>query len=232
MDLRRYAVNMRLKDFGETGQQRLLDSSLLIVGCGALGSGIAMYTAGAGVGRIGLMDFDTVDMSNLQRQVFFKESDAGKSKSELMGAAVKALNSDCKVEIITKPLTTRNGDEIVSNYDFIVDAADNPDTTYLIEKLCNAYGKGYVTAGVAGYHAQILTHLPGTINFSDIFPPGVESAGMLPCSIEGVFGPLTGIVAGIETSEALKCLSGCGRPMTDAILRINLQTNEYQLLKV
>lgn len=235
-DLKRYSVNMRLPDFGSEAQFRLLNSRLLIVGSGALGSTAAMYCAGSGVGKIGIVDFDTVDLSNLQRQVFFRENHAGKSKAMTIAENIRLLNSDCEAEAILHPLTNSNAEELISEYDFVIDAADNPATTFLIEDTCVKLDKSYVTAGVAEYHAQLMTHTPGTALFSDIFPrPQRENnslSDMMPCTGYGVFGPLAGTIACLEASEAIKTLSGCGNPLTDSILRIDLQTNEFSVINL
>lgn len=226
----RYSHNLRLEGFGSEGQERLLNGRLLIVGCGALGSTAAMYAAGSGTGQIGLVDFDTVDISNLQRQVFFREKEAGRKKLTLLAESIRNLNSDCDVEEIEGFFSAKNCDELVVRYDFIIDAADNPATTYLIEDCCRRHGKSYVTAGVSGYHAQLLTHTPGHLHFSDIFPKVEETPELLPCSVGGVFGPLTGMVASLEASEAVKFLSGCGEVMTDRVVRIDLRTNNFSIL--
>ncbi|MCM1153245.1 MAG: HesA/MoeB/ThiF family protein [Muribaculum sp.] len=227
----RYSVNLRLEDFGRSGQKKLLDSRLLIVGCGALGATAAVYAAASGVGTIGLVDFDTIEISNLQRQVLYTEEEAGKSKATTLSNRIRALNRDVDVKT-HKILKTDNAEEIISSYDCIIDAADNSATTYLIEKICNLLEKPYVTAGVAEYHAQLMTHMPGTTNFSDIFPPEDQNAeGMLPCSAAGVFGPLTGVVASLEASEAVKILSGVGEPIVNKLLIIDLRNNRFKLVE-
>lgn len=219
---RRYAPNLRLSDFTEEAQLRLLRSSLLIVGCGALGSTAAMYAAASGVGHITLVDFDTVEISNLQRQVFFREQDAGKSKAELIAASIRALNSDCTVTVIKEMFTEKNAVALTAGADFVIDAADNPLTTYLIERNCDEHGRAYVTAGIGGYKAQILTHTPGGIHFSDIFSQVKENPELLPCQTEGVFGPLAGAIASLEAAAAVRHLAGL--PMPPALQTLDLRT--------
>lgn len=236
--MNRYSVNLRLDGFNEEAQLRLRQGRLLIVGCGALGGTAAMYASASGVGKIGLMDFDTVDISNLQRQVFYREQDAGKAKATLLAASIRNLNSDVEITEIDQPLTRKNAQDIISGYDIVIDAADNPATTALIEEVCGELDKCYVTAGVDGYHAQIMSHLPGTADFSDFFPSlhdaakeGVGCSSIMPCSM-GVFGPLTGVVASLEAAEAVKILSGVGTPLSNSLLRIDLRTNSFQVIKL
>lgn len=228
----RYKVNIRLENMGEEGQRRLSSSSLLIVGAGALGGTAAMYAAASGIGKILIADFDTVDISNLQRQVFFRTKDKGLNKASLIAESIRELNPGVEVEVIPERFDEENADEIVKNADFIIDAADNPATTYLIEKTAMESGKPYVTAGVAGYHAQIFTHLPGDLNFTDLFPPVSSEEYVLPSRREGVFGPLTGMVASIQAGEAVKYLSGCAPTLSGNLLLIDLAKNLFQKLKV
>lgn len=225
----RYSVNLNLRGIGEEGQKRLFSSTLLIIGAGALGATAGMYAAASGIGNIIIVDFDTVDVSNLQRQVFYKTSDAGKKKGMLLAKSIRDLNPDCNVNFIDGFYNERNAVEITEKSDFIIDAADNPSATYLIEKTAGLLNIGYVTAGVGGYRAQIFTHLPGQLHFSDVVTPVDDTLDMLPCSIEGVFGPLTGLVASMEASEAVKYLAGMNATQ-QSLIHINLLDNTFQKL--
>lgn len=229
---RRYAPSLRLEGFDMEAQRRLMGARLLVVGCGALGSTAAMYAAASGTGHIALADFDTVDLSNLQRQVFFRECDAGKKKARLIGDAVCALNSGCRVEVLERMAGRGQLEALARQYDFIIDAADNAATTYAIDEAAAGAGIGYVTAGVAGWHAQVMTHVRGSARFSDIFPPSAPEESMLPCSAEGVFGPLTGMIASLEAGEAVKYLSATGSLLTDALLTVDLRDLTFSLLRL
>lgn len=231
-DLKRYSVQTRLGEIGIEGQHKLASSKVMIVGCGALGSVIAMYLAGAGVGNLILADFDTVDISNLQRQVFYKEDETGCSKAEITARNVRELNSQIDVKVMLAAITSRKLDSMESVPDLIIDAADNPATTYLLEKYCEQRGIAFSTAGVSGWRAQILSYIPGKTKFSDIFPPVEESDGVLPCSIAGVFGPLTGLVGSLQASETIKMLLDIGQPLTDTLLTIDLLTNTFTKIKI
>lgn len=223
----RYSRNLRLEDFGPAAQERLSRSHILIVGCGALGSTAAMYLAGSGAGHLTLVDFDTIDLSNLQRQVFFTEAAAGSLKVEALAAAVRALNSGCEVTAHAELFSPRNLERVCAGADLIIDAADNPETTYLIERAADARGIPYVTAGVSGWTAQVLSHCPGDLHFSDLFPGMSSACGALPCAVAGVFGPLTGLVACLEATEAIKLLTSTGTPLRNRLLTLNLLNNSF-----
>lgn len=223
----RYASQLRLPQIGIEGQNRLLESSVLIIGCGALGCISASYLAGAGVGHIALADFDTVDITNLQRQVIYQTFDAGKKKSTVLTDRIKSLNPNIKVSQYDVFVRDTFLKDILPDFDFVIDAADNPDTTYLIDRLCNQHSKSYVTAGVSGWKAQILTCGRGTTTFESIFPKPDSSTEVLPCSIEGVFGPLTGLVGCIQASEAIKSILNIGNTLSDSLQTIDLLDNTF-----
>lgn len=229
---RRYAANMSLEGFDRQVQMRLCDSRLLIVGAGALGSTAAMYAAGSGIGHISLIDFDTIDLSNLQRQVFFTEATTGEKKAASLAQSIRGLNPNCEVTVYDELFSAGNAPRVCRDIQLIIDAADNPSTTYLIERIAEELNIPYITAGVSGWKAQIMTHFPGNINFSDLFPAPDTDAGLLPCSIAGVFGPLTGVVASLEAAEAVKVLSQVGTPLSNRLLTIDLYNLDFNLLSV
>ena len=216
---------------GSVGQKTLRDSSVLIVGCGALGSPAAMYLAGAGVGHIGLVDFDTIDLSNLQRQLFYKESETGKKKAEILSTRIKELNSDIRVTIFPELMSRHNGPGIIKDFDFVIEATDNPSSKYMIDTLCYELSKPVVIAGVENMHGQITTFVPGHSRFSDFFPLAPEQTGILPCEISGVLGPIAGIVGALEATEAIKFLTSSGTLLTDRLLTIDLATDTFMTLK-
>lgn len=231
---RRYAAQIRLPEIAAEGQQRLKESGVLIVGCGALGSVIAMYLAGAGVGHIAIADFDTVEVSNLHRQPFYSEQDAGKSKVSLLAERMKALNPDIDVLPVSSLMDSRRLSSMLENghgYDMVVDAADNPATTYMIEDCCAKASVPYSTAGVAGWKGQVLTCLPGSVKFSDLFPnPGNEAASVLPCSVSGISGPLPAMIAAIQAAEVIKCLAAVDSLLTDRLLTVDLLECRFEVI--
>ena len=204
----RYLPQIRLEEIGKDGQNKLSNSSVLIIGCGALGSPVAMYLAGAGVGRLVLADFDTIDPSNLHRQIFYNENEVGDLKALCLKKRISQLNSDIKVDIVTKFVTAKILAEIASQIDVIVDAADNPSTTYMLDKYCKEKAIPLSIAGVSAWNAQIFTYIPGSFTYSDIFTPPVNDEGLLPCSVSGIIGPVAGIAASFQALEVIKILTG------------------------
>lgn len=221
----RYARNVALAEIGEDGQRRISAGRVLIVGAGALGSVTGLYLAGAGVGHIGVADFDTVDVSNLQRQIAYTEADAGCRKSEVLCARMHALNSDVDVRPICKMVTRHNLNEIVSGYDVVTDCSDNAATKHFLARAVTALGKVCVTAGVSRFTAQVTTSVPGGASFGDIFgesaPAAQACGGILPCQSEGVLGPAAGVAAACQSAEVLKVLAGAGKTLAGRLLLID-----------
>ena len=220
----RYAREMSLPEIGREGVERLLGASVLIVGCGALGSVAAMYLAAAGVGRIGVADFDTVGLSNLQRQLSYTEDDLGKPKAETLAAKLKAINSTIKVESIGMMMTKSNLPRYMEEYDVVVEGSDNPSTKYLVSDTARTLGKPCVIGGVRGFVGQITTQLPDGPYYRDIFPDIPERCGLTPCSAMGVLGPVPGIIASLQATEAIKLITGVGKPLSGRLLQIDTLT--------
>lgn len=217
---RRYARNMSVPEIGEEGQARLLGSSVFILGCGALGSIVASYLVGAGVGRIILADYDTIDITNLQRQIQYSESDAGQSKVKKLSCRLSELNSHVKIESVEKLITSRLAKELFAECDFIIDASDNPDTKYMVDSVCAELHKPYSIAGVLGLNGQVMTHIVGSARYSDFFSP-TSADGFTPCSIGGIVGPVAGMIASVQALEAIKYLTGAGTLLINRLLVFN-----------
>lgn len=207
--MNRYRKNINV--IGEEGQQRLSSSSVFVVGCGALGGHVSMLLAGAGVGKIGIADFDTIDISNLQRQLFFDESAVGESKSHNLDLRLRSLNSEIEIAEYNQMINRKNANEILKNYDMIVDATDNPSTKYFIDETARNLHTPCCIGGVAGWRGQVIL-FPNTpegdgISYNEIFPSQAEDSGMLPCEMEGVMGPAASVIASIQASEIIQYLS-------------------------
>ncbi len=228
---RRYSRQISVEEIGESGQARLLASKVAIVGCGALGTMVAMQLAAAGVGSIVIADFDTIDISNLQRQYFFKTEEAGASKADTLALRMTEINPDCKVEIVKKMIDRKLASEIFKESDFIIDATDNPASKMMIEETCEQQGKYCCVAGVSGYHGQVMTIRPGGAKFGEVFSQGADSEFM-PCSIAGVIGPTAALCASIQAAEAIKFLTNAGVTLQDRLLTFNLFTNSFNLLQL
>lgn len=217
---RRYARNISVSEIGEEGQMRLLRSGVFILGCGALGSVVASYLAGAGVGRIVLADFDTIDISNLQRQIQYGESQAGQSKAAVLAHRLSEINSSVKVETVERLITPRLANDLFADCDFIIDASDNPDTKLMVDSVCAELHKPYSIAGVLGLNGQVMTHIVGSARYSDFFSP-TSADGFTPCSIGGIVGPVAGMIASVQALEAIKYLTGAGTLLINRLLVFN-----------
>lgn len=220
-DKRRYSRNVLLQEIGPCGQQKLLESSVLVVGCGALGSIAAMYLAASGVGRIGLVDFDTVDISNLQRQLSFATDDVGLSKAEVLAAKICSINPGVAVDVYNLFLTPQKLADILPLYSLTVEGSDNPDTKCMVTSACAAASKPCIVGGVSGLNGQVLTQLPGQALYTDFFPEAAAPDGYTPCSLGGIIGPLPGIVGSIQATEAIKIITGAGIPLSNRLLLVD-----------
>lgn len=229
---RRYSRNIMLSGIGAEGQERLLQSKVLIVGCGALGSVCAMYLAGSGVGMLGLVDFDTVDISNLQRQLSYTITDIGQSKAGTLASKIRDINPAVNVKVYDTLLTGRSAGDIISEYDIIVEGSDNPDTKYLISDMCADLKKNCVMGGIAGTQGQVICFAHGHASYRDFFPEAAAPDGFTPCSLGGVLGPLPGIVGSIQAAETVKIITGLGKPMFDTLLLIDAGNMEFNKLTI
>ena len=219
----RYARHLSLPEVGEAGQIKLLESKVLLIGAGGLGSPSAYYLAAAGVGTLGIVDHDVVDRSNLQRQIIHTEARVGMPKVESARESIEALNPDVKVVAHTARLDSSNVDELVSQYDIVVDGTDNLPTRYLINDACVKHGIPNVHAAVYRFEGQLTVFWPkyekrrgGCYRCMFPEPPPPESAPS--CSEIGVLGVLPGVMGLLQAVEALKILLGEGDPLVGRMM--------------
>lgn len=229
---KRYSRNIMLEEIGKEGQNRLLESHVLIVGCGALGSISSMYLAGSGVGHLTIVDFDTIDISNLQRQLSFTTAQLGEKKVTATALRLKEINPEISVTPLDLLITRKNIKEIISRVDVVVEGSDNPATKHLIAETCRETGIPCVMGGVAGWTGQVITSLPDSSGYLDLFPEPAEEGGFTPCSLGGLLGPLPGIIASIQASEVIKILTGAGECLAGRILIYNALTAEFRILRI
>ena len=228
---KRYNRQILLSEIGEEGQEKLAHARVLIVGVGGLGSPIALYLAGAGVGTLGLMDGDTVDESNLQRQVLYAEKEVGLSKAEQAAKRLKALNESLTYHVYSERLTKENAQAIVSQYDIIVDGCDNFATRYLMNDVCVELGKIYVFGAIRAFEGQVsVFNYQGGPTFRTFFPDEVEMY-QLPPLPKGVMGVTPGIVGCAEANEVIKLICGYGDVLSGKLWHIDLKTMETQILQ-
>lgn len=227
--MKRYNAQIRLEEIGRLGQQKLADTHILIVGCGALGSPAAMYLAGAGIGHITIADFDTIELSNLQRQVFYREEEAGKSKTECLKAGMESLNSEVSVTVWNQLVTRRQLLALKDRFDMIIDAADNPATTYMLDRYCFETGIPLSTAGVSSWTAQVFLYCPGSVRYSEIFPEPEEGSDLLPCSVAGIVGPVAQFASSLQVADAIKYITGAEKKES-RLTTANLLTNKFEVI--
>lgn len=215
---------MILPEIGEEGQQKLKEAKVLIVGVGGLGSPIALYLAGAGVGTIGVVDDDVVSVTNLQRQVLYSENEVGQPKALKAKERIEALNSDVKVEAYNTRLTKDNAEDIISRYDIVVDGCDNFETRYIINDTCLKLGKVYVYGAIRVFDGQVsVFNYNNGPNYRDLYPDEEEMTTM-PAPEKGVMGITPGVVGCVEAAEVIKIITGFGDVLNGKLWYIDLKT--------
>lgn len=215
----RYARHLMLEAVGIAGQERLLAGRVLVIGAGGLGSPAAFYLAAAGTGTIGVADSDIVELSNLQRQILHRTEDIGRYKTDSALVKMRAINPDITVNVHQVRADSRNIQELISGYDFIIDCTDNFEAKFLINDACVMAGKPYSHGGVLRFSGQTMTVIPWrTTCYRCIFPEKPDEATAISCSKAGVLGVLPGVIGTIQATEAIKFLAGIGELLTDRIL--------------
>ena len=259
--MERYSRHLLLKEIGREGQERLAEGRVLIIGCGGLGSPVAMYLAAAGVGTIGLMDGDVVDESNLQRQVIHFTADVGRPKVVSAAEKLRAINPHCRIieipEFFTAPLLPKpqapqepqeppfravslpgspfiqpGSSSILSEYDFIIDGTDRYRTKYLINDACVINKKPYSRGGVLRYSGNAFTYLPGHACYRCIFGDEPSQDDIPTSSQVGILGTVAGMIGIIQATETIKYLTKSGELLTDSLLTIDAMTWETHKISV
>ena len=228
----RYSRHIIMGDVGSTGQRKLLGSRVLIIGAGGLGSPVAMYLALAGVGTIGIVDFDTVDLSNLQRQILHQNKDVGVRKVVSARETLLAYNPDVNVEIHEEPIDSTNAMEIIGKYDVIVNGADNFPTRYLVNDAAYLSGKPLVDGSILLFDGQASTYIPGQGCYRCIFPEPPPPGEVPSCAEAGVLGALPGIIGTIQATEVIKVILGKGEPLAGRMLLIDALAMDFRTVKV
>lgn len=219
-ELDRYSRQLVLPEWSGAAQERLRDASVIVVGAGALGSPVATYLAAAGVGHIGVVDGDVVELSNLHRQPLHFTPDLGLNKADNAVVKLSALNPEVQIDAYPVRLEAMNAEAIVMGMDLVVDCSDSFETRYLVNDACCAQGVPLVEAGVLGFDGLVMSIRPGSSAcYRCAFPTQPTSARS--CREAGILGATAGIVGSIQALEGLKLLTGVGDPLTDAILQID-----------
>jgi molybdopterin/thiamine biosynthesis adenylyltransferase len=220
--IERYSRHIMLKEVGGKGQQKLLDGRVLVIGVGGLGSPIALYLAAAGVGTIGIADADSVDLSNLQRQIAHHTGDIGMAKVASAKAKMVAMNPDVTVTTYQTRVSAANIADIMRDYDFVIDGTDNFAAKFLINDASVLAGKPYSHGGILRFDGQTMTVKPGeSACYRCVFPAPPPRDAVTTCSRAGVIGVLPGVIGTIQATEAIKFLLGQGNLLTGRLLTYN-----------
>jgi adenylyltransferase/sulfurtransferase len=228
-EVSRYARHIILPGIGGQGQQKLMDAKVLVIGAGGLGSPAAMYLAAAGVGTIGLVDFDHVDLSNLQRQLLHGTSDVGRPKVASASERLNELNPNVEVVAHEILLSSANAFEILGRYDVIVDGTDNFPVRYLVNDASQILGLPLVYGSIFQWEGQASVFLPGqeTPCYRCLFPEPPPPGTVPSCAEGGVFGVLPGIIGSIQATEAIKLILGVGESLAGKLILYDALRNEF-----
>lgn len=219
-----YSRQMALKEVGAAGQERLTKSSVLVVGCGGLGVPVISYLAGAGIGRLGLIDADRLEASNLHRQTLYALADVGAPKAELAAARVGALNPEVSVRAHVLRLNKDNAAELIGAYDLVIDCSDNFLTRFVLNDVCMQLGKPAILASVYQYEGQLQVLRPGADSacLRCVWPEATRDGVVGNCAAAGVLGPVPGVLGAMQALEALKLLLDLPGQLGDEVLIVNL----------
>ncbi|HUO34689.1 MAG TPA: molybdopterin-synthase adenylyltransferase MoeB [Candidatus Acidoferrum sp.] len=232
-EILRYSRHLIMPEVGMEGQLKLKQAKVLCIGTGGLGAPLGLYLAAAGVGRIGLIDFDVVDFTNLQRQVLFGSGDVGKPKIEAAASRLRDLNPDIRIDTLETRLTRENALGILKDYDLIVDGTDNFPTRYLVNDACVLLGKPYVYGSIFRFEGQITVFAEPDGPCYRCLYPEPPPPGLVPsCAEGGVLGVLPGIVGTIQAMETLKLIIGKGQPLVGRLLLFDALAMKFRELKL
>lgn len=228
----RYSRHIIMPQVGSAGQRKIMEASVLIIGAGGLGSPVATYLALAGVGKIGIVEFDVVDRSNLQRQTLHQNDDIGKPKAQSAKETLLAYNPHIEVVTHETPITSDNAFEIISQYDYVVNGADNFATRYLVNDASYLLKKPLIDGSILMFDGQATTYIPGKGCYRCLYP-SPPPPGMVPsCAEAGVLGAMTGTIGSIQATEVLKLILGVGEPLVNRLLLYDALSLEFRIVKV
>jgi len=233
-ELRRYARHLSIPEVGVEGQRRLRAAKVLCIGAGGLGSPVSLYLAAAGIGEIGLVDFDTVDFSNLQRQILYGTEDVGRSKTEVAAERLAAINPGTRVTRYEQRLTSENALAIAEPYDLIIDGTDNFQTRYLSNDLAVLTGKPNVYGSIFRFEGQVSVFAPhlGGPCYRCLFPVPPEPGSVPSCAEGGVLGVLPGIVGCLQVNEAIKLILGIGEPLVGRLVHFDALSFRFREIRL
>ena len=217
-EIKRYARHIVLRGVGGDGQQRLKSARVLVVGAGGLGSPAIAYLAAAGVGTLGVVDHDTVSLSNLQRQMIHQSAGIGTPKAESAGVFVAGLNAHVEFVPHIERVSSENVTRLMAGYDLVLDGTDNFGTRAIVAAAAQAAGIPLVSGAVSMFDGQVTVFLPGGKTFRDLYPDTPDEADLPACEVVGVLGAVTGVIGTLMAMEAIKLITGVGEPLVGRLL--------------
>ncbi len=231
--LERYSRHIILQEVGVKGQKKLLNASVLIIGAGGLGAPAALYLAAAGVGTIGIVDADEVDLSNLQRQVIHTTNDVGKAKVKSAAETMEAINPDVTVKTYRTFVDASNIMDLIKDYDFIIDGTDNFPAKFLINDACVMAEKPFSHAGIIRFKGQLMTYVPGEGPcYRCVFKNPPPKDAVPTCKQAGVIGAMGGVIGSLQAMEAIKYIIGKGDLLTGKLLTYDALKMEFHTIKL
>lgn len=231
--IERYSRHIILKEVGVKGQKKLLGAKVLIIGAGGLGAPVAMYLAAAGVGTIGIVDADDVDLSNLQRQIIHGTADIGKAKVKSAKESMNAMNPDVEVKTYRMFVDSTNIRELIREYDFVIDGTDNFPAKFLINDACVMEKKPFSHAGIIRFKGQLMTYIPGQGPcYRCVFKDPPPKDAVPTCKQAGVIGAMGGVIGSLQAMEAVKYIVGVGEPLVGRLLTYDALKNDFHSIKL
>jgi molybdopterin/thiamine biosynthesis adenylyltransferase len=237
-EISRYSKQLLLTEIGIKGQEKLKESKILVIGAGGLGCPVLQYLGAAGVGTIGIIDFDIIDITNLHRQVLYSVDDLGKSKAIIASEKISSSNPNLNIKPFNFKLEQHNAQEIISNYDIIVDCTDNFETRYLINDTCVLLNKPFVYGGIHKFEGQLsVFNYPvkeGNFgpNYRDVFPEIGKEEIEVNCIVSGVIGVLPGVIGTMQANEVIKMITSIGEVCSGKLLVYNSLKNTLSEIKI
>jgi molybdopterin/thiamine biosynthesis adenylyltransferase/rhodanese-related sulfurtransferase len=237
-EVKRYSRHLVLEEFGLDNQIRLKNARVLVVGAGGLGSPALLYLTAAGIGTIGIIDFDSVDISNLQRQILFTENDIGKNKAETAAGKLRQLNTSAHIRAYVLKISSANALDIIQDYDMVLDGTDNFETRYLLNDACVLLDKPLIYGSILRFEGQIAVfNLKGkeggfSANYRDLFPLPPDPDSVPNCEQAGVLGVLPGMIGCMQANEVIKIITGLGEPLSDKLLLLDSMTMYQTIIQI
>jgi len=229
----RFSRHLALPGFGAAGQEKMAQARILIVGLGGLGSPAALYLAAAGVGTLLLNDFDRVDVSNLQRQILYTSADAGSAKTTAAAGTLNALNPECRLELLDKRLDEKELQRVFQNADVVLDGSDNFGTRFAVNSACVRARRPLISGAAIRYEGQVTvfdTRESSSPCYACLYPESTEA--LENCRSNGILAPLTGVIGSLMAIEAIKLITGIGKPLTGRLWRLDAISSESYISKV